>query len=281
MSIEKKYLPNGTYIVVPDLQVPYHNKQGVSALLSLIRSVKPDGLLCVGDEADLMEVGRWVKGTAEEYTGTYEQGLIEAYDVMSSLEQALNGHDSGDRPLHIQRSNHTDRQGKYTRQYAPALGDTSWNAYERIMGYNGNVPLLHGRTEPIPNAYFHHRFYSFAKDWIMAHGDEGTTNRQPGGTALNLAKLTGYNVLCGHTHKLGIQHENTGALGVLRQRLIGVEAGNLMDIDKATYLTHGYTNWQMGTAILEIHKGKVHPHLVIEQGKSLYYAGIEHKWGAK
>lgn len=276
-----KYLQDGTYVVIPDLQVPYHNKEGVNALRALIRDVKPDGLLCVGDEADLMEVGRWVKGTKSEYAGTYEEALIETHDLFVLFEQDLNGHDAGSRQIHIQRSNHTDRQGKYVSAYAPALEGTTWNAYERIMGYNNNAPLLSGRTQPIPNTVFHTEFFNFAKNWIMAHGDEGTTNRAPGGTALNLAKLTGFNVLCGHTHKLGIQHENTGALGVLRQRLIGVEAGNLMDIDKAGYLKHGYTNWQMGCAILEIVKGVVQPHIVFEQDKKLIWNSTEYKWSKK
>lgn len=281
MSIKKKYLADGTYIVVPDLQVPYHNKPGVAALIAAIKDIKPDGLLCVGDEADCMEIGRWIKGSKHEYAGTLEQAYADTYDIMYSLQTALNGHDSGDRPLHVQRSNHTDRQKNYVKTFAPALDGTTWNAYERIVGYNGHTPLIEGRYAPLPNTTFHHEFFNFAKGWIMAHGDEGPISRMAGGTALGLAKQTGYNVLCGHTHRAGIQHENTGALGVLTQRLIGVEVGNLMDIDQAGYLKHGYTNWQMAFGVLHITNGIVNPHLVLEQQKAFRWSHQTYKWGAK
>ena len=85
--------------------------------------------------------------------------------------------------------------------------------------------------------------------WVMAHGDEGSLNRVPGSTAMNLARKLGKSVVCGHTHKLGIQHETTGLNG-RTSTLFGMEVGHLMDIKKASYLTSGIANWQQGVGML-------------------------------
>jgi len=41
------------------------------------------------------------------------------------------------------------------------------------------------------------------------------------GLALTLAKQIGASVICGHTHKQGIQHEHTGFGGQIRHKLYG------------------------------------------------------------
>jgi hypothetical protein len=47
---------------------------------------------------------------------------------------------------------------------------------------------------------FHKKPFEFLKDWVLVHGDEGSLNQNPGGTAIGLAKKFGKSVLCGHTN---------------------------------------------------------------------------------
>ena len=91
--------------------------------------------------------------------------------------------------------------------------------------------------------------YNFARGWAVAHGDEGSLNRTAGGTALSLAKRSGVSVVCGHTHKLGIQHDHSAYNGRTTRTLFGVEVGHMMDLNKAGYLKTGGANWQAGFAI--------------------------------
>jgi predicted phosphodiesterase len=42
-----------TIVVISDLQIPYHHKKAVQALIEFVRKTKPDAIACVGDEADL------------------------------------------------------------------------------------------------------------------------------------------------------------------------------------------------------------------------------------
>jgi hypothetical protein len=95
----------------------------------------------------------------------------------------------------------------------------------------------------------------------MAHGDEGRSIQTPGSTAMSLAKKLGKSVVCGHTHKLGLQHETTGLYGK-NKTIYGMEVGHLMDIKQASYLTSGIANWQQGIGILVEKNRKVVPYTV-------------------
>ena len=67
--------------------------------------------------------------------------------------------------------------------------------------------------------------------------------------------------MCGHTHRVGLQHETTGFYGKT-STLYGLEVGHMMDIKQASYLTSGAANWQHGIGILVEHNRKVTPFAV-------------------
>lgn len=263
------YLSDGNYVVVPDLQCPYHDKRTVKTFIKFLWDYDHDGLLLVGDEADSPEPARWNKGMAMEFAGTLEAGLTETYDVLRSMCYATGlKKDSTDfKPIILSRSNHGDRIQRYLSKYGPALAKASWNQYDRIMGYNGHAPLLDGRHEPLPISYYT-KPINFAKGWLMLHGDEAGMNLTAGGTALGLAKKVGASVVCGHTHKAGMQHHNLSHSGKVTQSLVGFEVGHLMDMKQAGYLGFGGANWQQGFGVIRIRKGIVYPELVlINKGK--------------
>jgi hypothetical protein len=199
----------------------------------------------VGDELDAPEPSRWNKGMAGEYAPTLQDSIDLTYNIMADFRDAL----GRNKPFIIQRSNHTDRIQTYIRKYAPAFGSLDSLKIEELLGYDSlNIQYLHKFKELLPG-------------WIMAHGDEGRSIQTPGSTAMNLARKLGKSVVCGHTHKLGVQHETTGLYGK-NKTIYGLEVGNLMDIKQASYLSSGVANWQQGIGIL-VQKGrKVVPYAV-------------------
>lgn len=267
-----RYLPDGNYVVVPDIQAPYHDKRTVKAFIEFLWSYDADGLIGVGDEADSPEPSRWNKGMAMEYAGTLEAGLTEAYDILHDMWYAL----GKDRPFILSRSNHGDRIQRYLAKYAPAMALTSFTQYDRIMGYNGHKPLLKDRDEPLPIIYLEEP-YSFAKGWLLLHGDESSMIQSAGGTALSLAKKTGMSVVCGHTHRAGLQHHTLSHSGKVQQHLIGMEVGHVMDMKKAGYLGFGGANWTQGFAILRIRKGVVYPELVLVNNHKFTVEGVTYE----
>lgn len=225
-------------VVLSDLQIPYQDDTAVNAVLKFIRWYKPHELWCVGDELDAPEPSRWNKGMAGEYAPTLQDSIDLTYNIMADFRDAL----GRNKPFIIQRSNHTDRIQTYIRKYAPAFGSLDSLKIEELLGYDSlNIQYLHKFKELLPG-------------WIMAHGDEGRSIQTPGSTAMNLARKLGKSVVCGHTHKLGVQHETTGLYGK-NKTIYGLEVGNLMDIKQASYLSSGVANWQQGIGIL-VQKGR-------------------------
>ena len=232
-------------VVLSDLQIPYHDEAAVKRVVSFIKWYKPTQLWCVGDELDAPEPSRWNKGMAGEYATTLQDSIDMTYNVMADFRDAL----GRTKPFIIQRSNHTDRIQTYIRKYAPAFNSLESLQIEKLLGYDDlNIQYLHRFKELLPG-------------WVMAHGDEGRAIQVPGSTALSLAKKLGKSVVCGHTHKLGLQHETTGLYGKNRTQF-GLEVGHLMDIKQASYLTTGVANWQQGIGILVEKNRKVTPYAV-------------------
>jgi len=250
-------------VVLPDMQIPHEDRKAIEAVTQFVAQYKPDELFCVGDEADSSPVSRWSKGTVDEWAGKLQQDFDRVNEVMLRFRIAL---DYG-QPFHVMRSNHNDRLETYLNKFAPALSSLRDLTIEHQLGYDEL-----GIT-------YHRKPWRFAPGWLLMHGDEGNMVQTPGGTALSLARKTGHSVICGHTHKFGIQHENNGVNGMPSRTLWGVEAGHLMDMKKASYLKYGGANWQQGFVILNISDlGKVHPVMVPIINRSFVVDGKKYEW---
>lgn len=248
-------------VVLSDIQAPSHDARAITALQDFVYDFEPDELYCVGDEADSPEPSRWNKGRAGEYAKTLQSGLDKTSDIMEGFKDVL-----GDKPFHTMRSNHGDRIDHYISKYAPALASLRALEYEELLRY---------RELDIT---YHNKIWQFAPGWALAHGDEGSLLQTSGGTALNLARRIGLSVVCGHTHRQGIQHYHVGYNGRISSRLFGVEVGHLMDLNKADYLSTGAANWQQGFAILYIRRSNVTPVTVPIIGRSFTVEGKTYAW---
>jgi len=260
-NIKYPYLPNGEYVIVSDLQVPYHDQRAVDAVCDHIARYGYDGMMNVGDEGDSPEPSRWNRGSAAEYAGTFEAGLLETQRVMKQLSDALGPY----KPHHVMRSNHADRIQTYVNRYAPALAGLSSLTWEKLIGYQ-TPSTLNGVELDLA---YHRRPWQFAKGWVLAHGDEGALNQTAGSTAMGMARKWGLSVVCGHTHKAGFQHQHRTLNGTMIQPIFGIEVGHLMDMKKAGYLKAASANWQQAIAVATIdgsvtdvrlrmiHKGRV------------------------
>ena len=51
------------WLVISDLQIPYHHEQAVKNVIKLARREKFDEVLCVGDEIDFQTISKWADGT--------------------------------------------------------------------------------------------------------------------------------------------------------------------------------------------------------------------------
>ena len=246
-------------VVISDLQIPYHSKRHLDSLLNYIDAVKPT-LACVGDEVDVPTASRWSKGTAKEFEGTLQRDLNTAKDILGQFRDAQGKR----KKFWLQRSNHTQRLEDYIRKYAPAFSVIDALRIEKLLDLD-KLGITYNRslTEIAPNV-------------LLAHGDEGRMFKDSGRTALDLAKRTGKNVVCGHTHRQGIASESTG-FGGRSNAIWGMEVGNLMNLRSsgAGYLKEKMANWQQGFGLLYVEGNIVKPEIIPMDAKGRFIADGE------
>jgi len=246
------------WLVISDLQVPYHHEAAVKNVIKLARREKFDSVLVVGDEMDFQSISKWAEGTPLAYSEDLHADRELCKQVLWDL-----GEYSPE--MHIIRSNHCDRLYN-TLLKVPGLINLPELQYPAFMGF-----AEMGMT-------YHKTAYEFHPDWVLCHGDEGSMSQHAGITALNLAKKFGKSVVAGHSHRLGASAYSEGVNGHYRA-LYGVEVGNLMDRKKASYIRYGSANWQMGFAILEA-SGKTLTPTLVPVNKDGSFTALGRHYGA-
>ena len=234
-------------IVVADLQVPYHDPDYVKVMLKFTRAMRKSRQFSkvevgqIGDLQDQPETGRWNKGAAGEYAGTFWSGVRETRRIIDLFQFDW-----------IKVGNHDRRVEDYIAKYAPALGgdDSEWNL-DSLFGIDRRKTKLHRAP------------FEMAPGWIAAHGDEGGLSPIAGRTAFGLTSRWDKSVVCGHTHRAGTVSTTIGMGSENRRRITGMEVGNGMLESSATYIKSGAPNWQKAAGLFVVDRGQTYDHLVM------------------
>lgn len=218
-------------VIVPDLQVPYHDEVAVKNVATFIKAYRPDSVITLGDEIDLPQISRWTEGMP----GWFEQTLGDDRDLAVEVLWSLVEHT---KEAHMIRSNHTDRLYNVIMKKIPAFLALPELRFEKFL-----------KLDELGITY-HKKPYAFMKGWVAVHGDEQAINPNAGLTALGAARRHGLSVICGHTHRAGMSAFTEASGGKIGRILRGVEGGHLMDVRKAGY-TRGTMNWQQAFVLVE------------------------------
>lgn len=240
---------------ISDLQVPYHDRRAVDAVAQAITDLKDDDdiVLTIGDEMDMQTISRWSQGTALEWERSIGRDRDATVQVLRDLQVQ-----------HVLRSNHTDRLFNSLMKRLPGMLGLPELELENFL----RLPEL-GIT-------FHREAFHVAPGWVAMHGDEAGLSQIAGQTAQGLSKKVGLSVVCGHTHRLGLQPYTQSVNGRTTRTLYGFEVGNLMDMGKAKYArTH---NWQAGFGLLYVDGNRVYPQPIPIVGKSFVIEGVCYSW---
>lgn len=241
--------------VISDLQVPYHDVKAVANVAQMISDFKTgdDTVVTIGDEQDFQTISRWSMGSALEFEGSIARDRDATVQVFKDLQVE-----------HTIRSNHTDRLYQQVMRRMPGLSGLPELELENFW----RLPEL-GITH-------HRKAFELAPNWLALHGDEAGTSHNAGSTAMGLVKKVGKNVVCGHTHRLGLVPYTTGIYGNHMRTLFGLEAGNLMDPKQVSYAKT--FNWQQGIAVLYVDGKNVMPVPIPIVNKSFVMEGTVYSW---
>ncbi|CAB4155401.1 Calcineurin-like phosphoesterase domain, ApaH type [uncultured Caudovirales phage] len=251
-----------TCVVVPDIQFgfyrnfdgtlePTHDEKCISILISMIKSIKPDIIVCVGDNLDLPEMGKYV--TYPAYAQTTQASIDRATMFCAQMRNA-----APDSRIVWLAGNHEERMPKYLVQNAGAAyglrkGNTpeSWPVL--------SVPYL-CRMDEYKIEY--KPGYPAADFWInnklrIIHGDRVKSGGSTAHVYLNNEKTS---VIYGHIHRIETAFKTREDFDGPRT-IMAASPGCLARIDGAIPSTRGgvdldgrpltrYENWQQGVGIV-------------------------------
>lgn len=238
-------------LILPDLQVPYHDPKYIRVMESFIQDFQPDEIGQIGDLMDQPQPSRWNKGLAGEYENTLQKDIDTTKSIIDRL--------------HIQwvkMGNHDERIEAYVERYAPALRSLHSLRFEELLGLEDRGITLY--REP----------FEVAPGWVAAHGHEGSLSSVSGRTAYGLARRFDRSVVCGHTHRAGIVSETVGLKK--HRTFTGMEVGHGMDLKYATYVKS--PNWQKAFGVLYVEGKEVQPHLIaVANDNSFIFEGKKYR----
>ena len=238
------------------MQVPYFHEKAVKNVGRFLRQYKPHQTICIGDEIDLPQLGSFAQAW-QEVEGNIHEDREQTLEVLQYLGVT-----------DVLGSNHGARVYKSLSKRLPAFLKLPEMQYHRFMGYDK------------AGIKYHPTGLQFAPNWIAIHGDTVPLSNKAGQTALNGVLRHGLNVVCGHTHRLGLSAVTEASRGSYGRVLWGVEVGNLVYLGSTGMAyTKGYANWQMGFVVGTLKDRKWTPEIIPIDPKdgSFYYQGK--RWG--
>lgn len=251
-----------TCVVVPDIQIGYyrdkdgsleptHDEDAISVALGVIKHLKPEIIVCVGDNLDLPEMGKYL--TYPSYAQTTQAAIDRATTFCAEMRMA-----SPNAKIVWLAGNHEERLPKHIAMNAvAAYGLRKGNAPESWPVLS--VPYL-CRMDEFGVEY--KPGYPAADVWInkklrIIHGDRVNSSGVTATKYLNAEKTS---VIYGHIHRIETAYKTREDFDGPRT-IMAASPGCLCRIDGAIPSTKGgvdldgrpierHENWQQGLGIV-------------------------------
>lgn len=244
--LDEYVFTDGTEPTNGSSRILYVCREGLREDLMILCTM--NGLRCTATE---YREGHWRLNICDRaQTGLYRKDVSKVeYEGVVWCLKVPNGRFFVERDGKVHLTGNS-RPRDYLSQNAPALAEFS-DAFHfaKLLDFDG-FGIKH-----IPP------FTKIGPETVLIHGHEiKGMSHIPGTMAYNHAAKAGVNVVCGHSHRLGIRRHTAQCVGSKPTRRWGFEVGNLMDVRKAGYLgAGGVANWQQGFGILYVDKHHVSP----------------------
>jgi len=171
------------YVILNDLQIPFHDKQVLELVLRFVEHIRPYGIVLNGDVVDSYDLSEFAKDPIKGYQ--LEKELKISGELMNRLSEI-----GSVREKWWLGGNHEDRLRRYTWKKAPQLNIAKLQ-FENLfdLSYFGFKWKPYGEILMLGKL-------------MVTHGD--IVRKHSGWSAKALFEKEGNSILCGHTHRLGI-----------------------------------------------------------------------------
>jgi predicted phosphodiesterase len=192
--------------VIPDVHIPYQDKQAVELCLQRIKEERAGRIVILGDLVDFEAISRFSRKLEKRAAFEWELGLGRKW--IKNLSRRFRGVE-----IHFLAGNHESRLSKYVVRNCPELSGLPQLALEEIL--------------EVPKSW---RMYSYNLNAVHIDGVNYIHGRKFSGNVCmsNLKKYMG-SVVQGHSHRASSQYLNLPS----GKQIGAVEAGCLCDLNPA------------------------------------------------
>jgi predicted phosphodiesterase len=264
-AVSKKGLK--TCVILPDPQIgfrkfvdgstdPFHDDNAISIALQVIRDLKPDKVVCLGDFLDLPGFGKYEQ--TEDYAHTTQLAIDYGYRLLAMIKAIVPKAEivviEGNHDRRIEKSIRTNNMYAFGIKRADDI--TGWPVF--------SVPYLLG-FDKLGVEYV--EGYPAGKYWINENLQciHGHIVRQPGATAAAVVRAETVSTIFGHIHRIETAYDTQNIYQGARANLAH-SPGTLCRIDGGVPSVKGSTrldgrpvksfeNWQHGLAIVDYKDG--------------------------
>lgn len=248
-----------TTMIVPDLQMPYHDPLALKKLIQVIKDVQPDAILQVGDGIDFPTVSRWSVGTAAQYSPVLQEH-IDSYCndfLIPTREAAPNAN------IKWLSGNHDERLWDFIKKYAAPLSTLRALSIESLFGLDElRIKFVKGPERIGTNVYAIHGHESGGYSGTLSAWDSKFTKRYGSDKSY----------VFGHTHQGGIITRAYGWSGRPTPRFT-MNVGSIMNPEDAKYVKDGSVSWQMSFGFMYDDGKRVYPELVSMVDRGFMFQG--------
>jgi hypothetical protein len=240
------------YVILPDQQIPWHDRELHEVVLRMLDEERPDGVILSGDITDAPQFSlkypwnpRMVadpQASVREHQRTVRQVIREYVDAARSWDNW------------IVPGNHDERFLNYVAGRAPLLmsvDDVEGNGLISLDSYfAAKKSGYQVATDPSGMAGYP-AAHVVLGDWLAIYHGWLLGNGKAGASAMAHLEHLQHSVIVGHTHRLAKVHKTLHKLNGDVVVLVGIEAGTLALVRGGL----GHTvkpNWQQGVVIVTI-----------------------------
>lgn len=249
-------------VILPDLQIPYQDDEAISVALQVVRDVRPDKVVLLGDAVDLAPWSKYPQ--RPEHQQTTQDSLVKLHLLLASIRQTLprsdiivleGNHDfrmhakmSKDNPeaLYLKRANDPEGWPVMSVPYLTSMDELD---VEYISGYPANKHWINERLQ-------------------VQHGAKA---RSGSSTAKVISQDERASTIFGHVHRIETHYKtvNTydggktsfahtpGCLCRIDGEVPSVKGGTTVKGERV----ENYEDWQQGIAVVEYQDGDAPFHL--------------------
>jgi predicted phosphodiesterase len=244
--------PTRTYVILPDQQIPWHDRELHEVVLRMLADVKPDGVVNSGDITDKPQFSLkypWNHRMVDDPISSVKYHQRTARQVLREYVQAAGSEDNW-----IVEGNHDARFLSYVSARAPLLHAVEDEGGRPLISLDAYLDATNSgyqiATDPNGMAGYPASHIVLGKHLAVYHGWLLGNGKGGASAAAHLEYLQ-HSVIVGHTHRQAKVHKTLHTVNGDVVVLVGVEAGTLALVKGGL----GHTvnpNWQQGLAIVTI-----------------------------